>query len=136
MREVQMTETRSQYQTLQANPPADLDKAILRCLRFRQGRDNAISRTELVKAVKAQGCEAHERQVREAVKQLRRQGNLIGSAAGESGGYYMLTTLAEFEEFDRCEFEAKISDMSETRTAMKRAARERFGEGVQMALFS
>jgi hypothetical protein len=53
---------------------------------------------------------------------------------GVNGGYYLAETLAEFQEFDRAEFGAKIADMNETRQALLRAARMQFGEAVQMEL--
>jgi DNA-binding transcriptional regulator PaaX len=130
-----MTETRSIYRVLIDAMPAGLERSILRTLSYHPGRERAISRTDLVQAVASLGFDVNERVVREAIKGLRRAGHLIGSAAGESGGYYVCVSLEEYEDFDRQEFEAKISDMSLTRAAMKRAAREQFGEGTQMGLF-
>ena len=112
--------------------PSHLEAAILRVLGRRVGRLQAIGRNELVTALS--GYRARERTVREAIKQLRRQGHLICAMPGQDGGYYLAGSLEEFEEFDRLELGAKIADMSETREAMRRAARERFGEGFQMKL--
>jgi hypothetical protein len=47
--------------------PTGLDRSILRALRFRQGRVNAISRTDLVMAVKMQGIDAQDRQIRDVL---------------------------------------------------------------------
>ena len=101
-----------------------LDRAILRALSYHQGRANAISRRELVAAVRIYG--ASERQIREQIKQLRRAGHLIGSAPGADGGYYMITSLDEYNDFMHTEYMAKIKDMRETVNAMNYAAREQF----------
>jgi DNA-binding transcriptional regulator PaaX len=127
--------SQTDYQKFIQTIEPGLDRAILHALQFHINRGNAVSRTELVTACKMQGFNAHERQVREEIKQLRRAGQLIGSAPGEDGGYYMITTLAEFEEFKHMEFIAKISDMETTLKAMTRAAKEQFGDGIQISLF-
>lgn len=122
------------YDTLISTMPAGLERAILRVLAKRVGRENAVGRKDLVKLIYSLGIESHERQVREAIKDLRRDGHLICSAAGEDGGYYLAATLAEYHEFMEREFNAKISDMAETKRKLDAAAREQFGEGAQMRL--
>lgn len=114
--------------------PSGLERAILTVLSYHNGRKQAIGRDELVVNLAGLGYWVHERMAREAIKQLRRQGYLICSMPGNYGGYYMAETLAEFEEFDRFELGAKIADMNETRQAMLKAAREKFGEGYQLKL--
>lgn len=94
-----------------------------------------ISRGELVSKVRRLGYDMPERTVRETVKQLRRKEYLICSVAGNNGGYYMASSLADYEEFDRLEYGAKIADMAETRAAMKRAAVRQFGQVYQTNLF-
>jgi predicted DNA-binding transcriptional regulator YafY len=69
---------------------------------------------------------ASERQVREYIKQLRRAGHLIGSAPGADGGYYLITSIDEFNDFMRSEYLAKIKEMRETVNAMNHAAQEYF----------
>ena len=61
------------------------------------------------------------------IKQLRRFGHMIGSAAGENGGYYLITTPEELQEFLRIEFLAKIDDMRQTVEAITNAASQRWG---------
>jgi len=121
------------YQDILKSMPAGLDKAVLRVLTVHVGRANAIGRNVLTTQVAMYGSKTDERQVREQIKQLRRAGHLICSAAGEDGGYYMASSKQEFEEFDHSEFEAKIKDMAETRSAMRKAAERQFG--TQGALF-
>jgi len=114
--------------------PDGLEQAVLQALFCHQGRRAAIGRGRLVYDLACGGHHAHERAVRECIKQLRRQGHLICAMPGEDGGYYMAETLEEFQEFDRAEFGAKIADMNETRQALLKAARKQFGDAVQMEL--
>ena len=97
--------------------------------------DKPISRGEWVTRVKAVSHRTDERQIRDAIKFLRRAGSLICSAPGTHGGYYMARDMGDFIEFDRTEFGAKIADMSETRAAMRQAAEREFGELQQTGLF-
>ncbi len=113
--------------------PPGLERAILRIV-TQYTRANPISRGNLTAHCAMLGVRTTERVVREAIKQLRRQGHLIGSAAGEDGGYYMVRTRDEYEEFMRIEFGAKIYDMLETKSAMDKSAREQFGDGHQLGL--
>jgi len=114
--------------------PEGLDRAVLRALADHQGREKAISRREL--CARVQAYRVGERLVREQIRQLRRRGHLIGSAGGANGGYYLITEPAEFQEFLRVEFQAKIDDMRLTAAAMAREARKRWGtESMQMRLF-
>ncbi len=115
--------------------PVGLDRAIVRVLSFHVGRARAIGRMDLVEQVGVMGCPATERQVRDQIKQLRRDGYLICSVAGEDGGYFMAETLIEYKDFARIEFEGKISDMSETLQAMNQTARKLFGDSMQPGLF-
>lgn len=114
--------------------PAGLESALLNVLANHQGRQRAIGRGSLVYGLNVMGHQVHERAVRECIKQLRRQGHLICAMPGKDGGYYLAVTLAEFQEFDRAEFGAKIADMNETRQALLQAARKQFGDVVQMEL--
>lgn len=112
--------------------PRGIEKIVLHILQTRVGREQTLSRTWLVRELNRRtGNNYHERMVRECIKQLRRQGNLICSTPGEDGGYYMAASKSEFDLFDQTEFGAKIADMNETRQAMLKAAREQFGNAVQ-----
>ena len=112
--------------------PRGLEQVVLRILMTHQGRSQAISRMVLVRElIRYTGNNYHERIVRECIKQLRRQGNLICSTPGEDGGYYIATSRSEFDLFDQTEFGAKIADMNETRQAMLKAARKQFDQVTQ-----
>ncbi len=107
---------------------------VLSILSHHIGRSHAISRTELLRALSLTRFE--DRHLRDQIRQLRRLGHLIGSASGLDGGYYLIETQEEFNEFMTTEFLAKIKDMSETVGAMNRAAQTRFSlPAYQPALF-
>jgi Mrp family chromosome partitioning ATPase len=124
-----MARSSQKYDTLISEMPAGLGHGIATVLKDHVGELHAIGRMDLVSAVSLMGFTADERQVRAAIRQLRRDGHLICSASGENGGYYIAENSAEYANFRRDEFAAKIEDMSETMTAMDTAARKRFGPG-------
>lgn len=103
------------------------ERAILELVQPHQGETQAIHGEELHAQLQARGLELDERQMRDAIKQLRRQGKLICAKPGVKGGYFMATSMTEFEGFDQEEFSAKIADMEQTRQAMRKAARQQFG---------
>lgn len=109
------------------NLPAGLDRAILRILSFRKGRDNAIGRADLVKELAKLGIKTNERAMRAQISQLRKSGHLICSAPGVEGGYYLPATPDEFDDFVQQEYRAKIVDMQETLSAMQRSAEQQWG---------
>lgn len=123
------------YDQIIRNMPPGLDRAILRILEFHRGKVAAVGGEELTRQVSSTGYPTDQRVVREAIKELRRAGHLICSMPGNAGGYYLALDAAEFDEFVTQEFEAKIADMAETLRAMRLAAREQFGQGVQRSLF-
>ena len=128
-----MSERRARYEAELKSMPPGLDRAVLRVVSGYQAAA-PISRGELVINVTRLGFPASERQVRETIKQLRRQGHLICSTPGNDGGYYLARSLAEYRDFRDAEFAAKIHDMSETLRAMDSAARDQFGDGFQLGL--
>lgn len=125
-KELPMSQIRPPYFTQTLNAQSEmLNRAILTILAHHQGRDCPIPRSRLVSLLLL--YRVSERQVRHQIKELRRQGWLIGSAPGEDGGYYLILDLDEFNHFMATEYLAKIKDMTETVAAMNRAALDRFG---------
>lgn len=115
--------------------PHELPGHLVEVLGKYVGRKSAISRAQLVARLITRGFEdLHEREMRECIKHLRRNGYLICSAPGTNGGYYMPETREEFEEFDHVEFGAKIADMNETRQAMLKTAETHFAQVQQMEM--
>jgi len=115
--------------------PAGAERALLRVLSFHTGRASAISRGELVQALKSHGFRLHERAVRSLINELRKQGQPICSTGGEDGGYWLGESLGDVEEFVEREFTSRIMDMLETKKSMLTRAKERWGEGRQEKLF-
>lgn len=112
----------------------NLNSAIIALLSMQRGRNNALGRDHLLARLRGFGLNVTEREMRQAIHDLRRQGHLICSAAGEDGGYYKAASLVEVDDFFLRELDAKIADMSETRKAMKAAARQQFGDAVQVQM--
>jgi hypothetical protein len=114
--------------------PPSLRQHLIEILAAYVGKDQAASRGLLVNRCNQRGFHVSERQVRECIKYLRRNGYLVCAMPGTNGGYYMASSKAEFAEFDHAEFGAKIADMNETRQAMQKTAVKQFGDGVQLSL--
>jgi hypothetical protein len=123
----------SMYEDVIREMEPGLKRAVLRVMSMHQGPENAIGRVELAAAVnlhgfgRGLGAATFDRNLRSAIQQLRKEGNLICSSSGE-GGYYLARDMAEYEEFATGEYRAKIVDMSETLRAMDTAAEKRFGK--------
>lgn len=114
--------------------PPELRNHLVEILASYVGKERAIRRMGLVSRCYQRGFRVSERQIRECIKYLRRNGYLICAMPGTKGGYYMASTKDEFAEFDRAEFGAKIADMNETRQAMLKTASRQFGDAVQLPL--
>jgi hypothetical protein len=124
------------YDELLKTMPVGLERAILRILSQRVGVENAILGSQMFDMLRGLGFALSDpRQMREAIKGLRREGHLICSAPGTTGGYWLAANREELESFGRQEFEAKIIDMSETWRAMQQAGQRKFGNAVQEKLF-
>lgn len=120
------------YEALITNMPAGIDRGIMSVLRFHVGKERAIQKGEILEGMKRMGYYCHERQFRERIHELRRQGWLIASLSAD--GYYLVANKIEYSEFRESEFTARIDDLSITRSAMDTAARQQFGEAVQVGL--
>jgi len=121
-----------------------LSFCVLKALEGADGRENAIPRIELLRKVRAiwkwkvtafyDDPLPSDRVVRNAIRQLRKEGALILSTGGEGGGYWKASSLNEVVEFVRLEYRAKALDMLHTGARMIRSAmREDAG---QLGLFN
>ena len=127
-------ERKGKYEAEIAAMPPGLDRAVLKEISMYIS-SRPISRGELLVAVAQMGFQiTDEKQVRDAIRELRRQGNLICGRSGKNGGYYMARSLQEYHEFRQKEFASKITDMAETMRTMDAAARAQFGDGYQIGL--
>lgn len=122
-----MNKKQNYYKMLLKTMPAGVDRAILRIVSQRVGRENAIIGHEMYAMIKDQYGLKDQRQMREVVKKLRREGHTICSAPGKDGGYWMAKNRAEYEAFVEDEFRNKIIDMSTTLKAMNIGADEHLG---------
>jgi hypothetical protein len=131
-----MSEPRAEYLAIPKSEgllPPDLGLAIMSVLSFHISRRNPISQAQLYASLK--DFKISDGHMREQIKQLRRSGHLIGSLPGENGGYYLITTADDLEEFLNREYEEKINDMRQTVEAMKKTASQRWGpDSIQLKL--
>lgn len=125
----------SQFEKIISAMPFGLDRALLRVLAFHNGRENAIGRGEMVDTLKRHGFDVHERQARQVIHDLRRDGHLICSAPGEAGGYYMAQSNREVDDFIQRELHPKAMDLLETEKSIRESAKKKFGDGYQESLF-
>lgn len=137
-----MSERRADYNagiSLQAvidNMPAGLDRAILRVLSARVGRDAAISRPNLLASLKALGFDVHERQARACINLLRKDGHPICSTGGNDSGYWWAADWAELSEYLEREVVSRAMDLLEQERALKKAGERAWGpESRQGKLF-
>jgi predicted DNA-binding transcriptional regulator YafY len=126
--------TTKTYDAMISAMPTGLDRTLFRVLSFHVGKKNAIGRASLVEKISWNGFDVSERQARQCIHDLRRAGHLICSMPGESGGYFLAASLDEFREFCERELHPKAIDMLETESAMKEAARQQFGDAVQLGM--
>ncbi len=119
------------YDDLVKSMPSGLDRAIVQTLKFHIGKKNALKKADFLKALVKLGYQPHERQLRDMIADMRLKGWMIGSLSAE--GYYFCETRAEYEEF-RAELESRRAALSATLHALDAAARQRWGEGVQVGL--
>lgn len=125
----------STFEKLISAMPFGLDRALLRVLSFHNGRENAIGRGAMVETLKAHGFDVSERQARQAIHDMRREGHLICSAPGENGGYFMAESRRDVDEFIDREIHPKAMDLLETEKSIRESAKRKFGEGYQESLF-
>jgi hypothetical protein len=108
--------------------PYSVYQAMLKVLDFHVGRSNAISRADLVTAIAQHGFRISEREARQCINDLRKDGHPICSTGGEGGGYWMAANWDELNEYLEREVISRISDLSDQARALRKAARQRWGE--------
>lgn len=118
------------------NMPAGLDRALLRILSVRVGREAAISRPNLLASLKALGFEVHERAARAMINQLRKEGHLICSTGGSEGGYWLAESWEELGEFLQHEVLPRAMDLLEQERVLRKSGERLWGpESKQGKLF-
>lgn len=137
-----MTERRADYNagvSLQAmldEMPPGLDRALLRILSVRVGREAAISRDDLVAALASLGFNVDERPARAAINLLRKDGHPICSTGGKHGGYWWAANWTELRAFLDTEVLPRAYDFLEQERALKKTGEQLWGpESRQGKLF-
>ena len=98
--------------------------AVLNILRSRIGARRAIQAREIARRLNHKS----DRAVREAVRQLRRDGHLILSSISPPCGYFFAATETEWIEFRDRNLRPRAIDILQTARAMGEAAEHRYGE--------
>ncbi len=112
--------------------PAGLEREILRILDFHVGRENAISRPQLVIDLALMGFDytKDDRPVRACINKVRKSGKpgcWICSTGGVHGGYWRAKSHMEIEEFIQREQESRLKDFAKQARAMRAAAESYWG---------
>ena len=93
---------------------------------------NPITSKEIERALGLPGS-----QIRDMVRELRREGQLIGSASdrhGRKGGYYIIETREEYDD-TRQHLVNRLTSLSNTLKRMDAAADVKFRPSGQMSIF-
>lgn len=113
--------------------PKEVEERIAAILQNHIGQENSIGRTPLVALVCKTQPGTSERVVRQAIHNLRRDGQLICSMPGVNGGYYLAANKAESKEFREREIRSRALDLLETDKVMFAAEVRKFGEAIQQS---
>lgn len=110
-----------------------LEISIIRVLAAHVGREQAISRVDLLEWVRTNPANmgVDDRRLRLAINDLRKKGLLICSTGGIGGGYWLAADHAEVLAFVEQELHPRAMGLLETERAMRESAAELFGEGIQ-----
>lgn len=112
----------------------DLHKAILIILEDRVGRDNRISRTNLLGAVRGEvDILVSDREMRNAIKDMREQGCLICSTSADGGGYWMAGHPGEAKDM-KLDYRKRALSCLMTAGKIEKSARARFGDQMTLDL--
>jgi hypothetical protein len=126
-----MARARDYYESLIASTPAGAERAVLRVLSFHIGPDAAIQKPDAMSECAKIGAHfSDERQFRLTVVKLRKRGIPVCASSGDSG-YFLPSSMAEYQEFRGREYIKKIVDMRETVTAMDTSVKQMFAAEYQ-----
>lgn len=113
---------------IEADLPVTLSDMVQTALKSHVGRDNAISRRNLLLQLGPQMVALGmppgrmDRNLRLAIRQLRKIGYPICSTGGSKGGYFLATDPAELEEYLTVEVHGRAMDLLEQEKAMRQGA--------------
>lgn len=122
-----------------ANLPPGLERALLRILSERVGRENAIDRWELVNLLedlgvlpREAGKNLNDRRMRACISQIDLEKKAIICNLGD--GYFMASGWKEFRQVTATEKKRAVSVLEKLR-AMEETAERLWGEAQQLELF-
>jgi hypothetical protein len=122
---------RDYYESLLSTMPAGAERSVLRVLSYHVGLADAIQKPDLIIECAKIGTHfKDERQVRKVIVDLRKRGIAVCSSSGDSG-YFLASSLTEYQEFRGREYIKKIVDMKETVTAMDTSVKQMFAPEYQ-----
>lgn len=109
--------------------PPGLEREVLRVLQGCVGREQVISRGNLLRCVRSYpGLErVHERAVRAVINKLRKDEHPICSTGGEEGGYWMAESWEELGEYLDREVRSRLGDLAEQERALVKAGEALWG---------
>jgi hypothetical protein len=123
-----MSERREKYNAgFSLELPAGLERAVARVLEFHIGRERAIGRSDLVYALGQSGFKVSEREARQAINELRKEGCPICSTGGVEGGYWLAADWKELQEYLERELHSRAMDLLEQESALRSAAEKVWG---------
>lgn len=114
----------------------EIERRVRSILSFRKGKENAISRWQLVEQIFGRDAAANrgnnnpwDRKVREAIAKWR-DTDLIVSSSG-SAGYYLAADMTDIETIAQ-EYEERIKKMAEKVRNLRRRGAEYFGPQMKL----
>jgi len=114
----------------------NLKEAILFLLSPHHGQWRAISREDLLFRLAGSGFHDDERIVRAAIAELQDEGHLIGSSGGRGGGYWLMDSWPEVDEFCEHQVRSRALSLLHKERQIRHAALQQLGprSTEQMAL--
>ena len=107
--------------------PSGIDRTILGILMYHVGKENAISRDELLVKSKL-SWDISDRGLRDQINSLKKSEFLICSTGGVGGGYYLAQNWDELEDYIGHELLSRIKDLSEQRKSLQLGGKKLWGE--------
>lgn len=107
-----------------------LKELVLHLLQRHVGADRAVKALDIAQTLGL----STDRTVREAIRQLRREGHLILSSVNPPYGYFLAANREEWCEFRDRNLRPRAMDILETARAMGEAAQRRYGSTAALDL--